>query len=91
MGLGMIAVMTALGYECHSYCRGGGRWPIGELDRLVAGMLECDINLCYCLARQSRNGGQWSRWCLHGGKVRRGGPVAAAADKQHSIYSSSEP
>jgi hypothetical protein len=51
MGLGMIAVMTALGYECHSYRRGGGRWPIGELDRLVAGMLECDINLCYCLAR----------------------------------------
>jgi hypothetical protein len=57
----------------------------------VAIMLECDVNLCSCLARWSRNGGQWSHPDLHGGKVRQGGSVAVTAGKRHSIYSSPKP
>jgi hypothetical protein len=59
-----------------------------ESDQPAVVMLECDVNLYYCSARQSRNGGQWSRRNLHGGKVRRGGPVAVTAGKRCSIYSS---
>jgi hypothetical protein len=90
MGLGMVAVMTTRGYERLLYHRGGGRRPIGELDRPAAVMLECNVNLCCCPARQSRNSGQWSRQGLHGRKVRRGDPIAAAARKRRLIYSSPE-
>jgi hypothetical protein len=91
MGLGMVAVMTARGYECLLYHRGGGRRPIGESDRPTTIMLECDVNLYCCPAQWSRNSGQWSHRGLHGGKVRQGGPVAAADGKRRSIYSSPEP
>jgi hypothetical protein len=59
-----------------------------ESDQPAVVMLECDVNLYYCSGRQSRNGGQWSRRNLHGGKVRRGGPVAVTTGKRCSIYSS---
>jgi hypothetical protein len=69
MGLAMVVVTTAWGYECLLYHRGGGRWPMRESDRSVAVMLECDVNLYCWPARRSRNGGQWSHRGLHGGKV----------------------
>jgi hypothetical protein len=70
MGLGMVVVMTALGYERLLYRPGGGRRPIGKSDRPTTVMLECVVDLCFCRARRSRNGGQWRSRGLHSGKVR---------------------
>jgi hypothetical protein len=61
MGLGMVMVMTARGYECLLYRQGGGTQPVGESDWPTVLMLECDVNLCCCLAWRSRNSGKWSR------------------------------
>jgi hypothetical protein len=57
MGLGMVAVTIARGYDRLLYHRGGGRRPVGESDQPVAVILECDVNLCCCPTRQSRNSG----------------------------------